>query len=452
MEISADPASPILSVSALVRAARELLESGFPGVAVEGEISNLARPRSGHVYFTLKDSEAQLRCALFKREADRVGFPLVDGLKVLARGRLSIYPARGEFQLYVSALEEAGLGALQRAFEALKRKLAAEGLFDTASKRAIPRYPSRIGVITSPTGAALRDILNVLARRYPLSEVLIYPVQVQGEPAAAMIAAALARACTRNECDVLLLARGGGSLEDLWPFNEEVVARAIRASTIPIVTGIGHETDFTIADFAADLRAPTPSAAAESAVPDSRELLARLAQLRGRAAHGWRRGARDRGRTLAALSRRLTAQHPQKRLEERAQRLDELAARLAGASGRLIAARRDRLGTLRAELAKSSPQTRMHGFRLRLQSLSMALRTAVLRRGERLRARTGTLEAKLRLLGPEQTLARGYAIVFDERGHVLHEAEATRAGSRITARLARGEILALVEKIRSGRT
>ncbi|MGH8272357.1 MAG: exodeoxyribonuclease VII large subunit [Gammaproteobacteria bacterium] len=437
--------SPVFSVSALVGAAKRLLEEGFGTVAVEGEISNLARPRSGHVYFTLKDADAQLRCALFKREAIRVHFPLADGLKVLARGRVSIYPARGEFQLYVSELEEAGLGALQRAFEALKKKLADEGLFDQALKRPLPTYPRRIGVVTSSTGAALRDILNVLARRYPAADVLIYPVQVQGEAAAGMIVKTLAHASARRDCDVLILARGGGSLEDLWSFNEEAVARAVRACTIPVVAGIGHETDFTIADFAADFRAPTPSAAAEAVTPDAGELLARLAQLRGRIAHGWQRGARERRQAIAALARRIEVQHPRRRLQERAQRLDELSGRLADALPRLLATRRARLDTRRAQLARMSPAARIAGLRMQFGqvqgNLANSKRIWLAQRGTNLQSLAG----RLRALGPEQTLARGYAIVSDAEGRVLRDAGAVERGARIRARLARGEIGARVE-------
>ncbi len=445
MNDKSNPESPVFSVSGLVSAARRLLEEGFGVIAVEGEISNLARPRSGHVYFTLKDAEAQLRCALFKREAVRVRFPLADGLKVLARGRLSIYPARGEFQLYVSELEEAGVGALQRAFEALKQKLATEGLFDAALKRPLPRYPRRIGIVTSPTGAALRDVLHVLARRYPAAGVLVYPTEVQGLAAAGAIAAALERASARGDCDVLILARGGGSLEDLWAFNEEIVARAIRACAIPVVSGVGHETDFTIADFAADFRAPTPSAAAETVVPDAGDLLARFAQLGERIAHGWQRGERERRQAVIALARRIDVQHPRRRLQERAQRLDELAGRLAHAPVRLIAARKAGLAALRAELGRLSPRPRVHQASLRLATLGTTLANTVTKQLERRHATLTTLGARLQALGPEQTLARGYAIVFDAEGRVLRDAGNLKREDRIRARLAHGEITARIE-------
>jgi len=441
------PASDdVFSVSALVGAAKRLLEQGFPSVAVEGEISNLARPRSGHIYFTLKDGGAQLRCALFRREAQRVGFPLADGMQVLARGRLSIYPARGDFQLYVADLEEAGLGALQRAFEQLKKKLQAEGLFDAGAKRPLPRYPRRIGVITSSTGAALRDILHVLRRRYPAAGVLIYPSQVQGAAAAPSLVRALETASARAECDVLLLARGGGSIEDLWAFNEESVARAIRSSRIPVVSGVGHETDFTIADFAADVRAPTPSAAAETVVPDAGELLARLSQSRGRLGHAWQRAERERRQTVATLRHRLELRHPQRRLQEGAQRLDELAGRLNAAPRRLVAARRARVETLRAELSRLSPARTLADLHQRFRRLDDNLARAGRSVLERRRAKLEVLGRSLQALGPEQTLARGYAIVFDSGGRVLRDASQVAPGDRVRARLARGRLRARVEE------
>lgn len=440
----------VFSVTRLVGAAKNLLESHFGTVAVEGEISNLARPRSGHVYFTLKDDNAQLRCALFRREAQRLNFVPEDGMQVLARGRLSIYPARGEFQLYVNDLEEAGLGALQRAFEALKKKLAAEGLFAPEYKKALPRYPRRIGVVTSATGAALRDILHVLGRRYPAADVLIYPTQVQGDKAAAQISAALKRADERGDCDVVILARGGGSLEDLWPFNEEVVARAVHAMTIPVVSGVGHETDFTIADFVADVRAPTPSAAAETVVPDRRELLAQLQQLGRRFELGWQRGGRERRQTFETLARRLALQHPSRRLQERAQRLDELGSRLIAAPPRQLTALHARLGALRSELQRHSPQLRLERARAQVERLDERLTRLWRQQDERRRARLTSLGGRLRALGPEQTLARGYAIIFAADGSILRDAHAAHPGDTVRARLAQGRIGARIETIGDG--
>ncbi len=273
MPSPAAPAREVLSISQLNAQARMLLERGLGSVWLEGEISNLARPASGHWYFSLKDESAQVRCAMFRNRSMLVRFPVKDGARVLARGRVSLYEARGEFQVVIDHLEEAGEGALRRRFEELKRKLLAEGLFDAARKKPLPTLPRRIGVITSPTGAALRDILHILQRRFPAVPVLVYPVAVQGEAAPREIVQALQLAAARRDCDVLILARGGGSLEDLMAFNEESVARAIYACDIPIISGVGHETDVTIADFVADERAPTPSGAAERSVPDSAEYL-----------------------------------------------------------------------------------------------------------------------------------------------------------------------------------
>ncbi|HRO28684.1 MAG TPA: exodeoxyribonuclease VII large subunit, partial [Luteimonas sp.] len=273
----------ILTPSQLNTLARSLLEDSFPLVFVEGELGNVSRPASGHLYFTLKDARAQVRCALFKPKSQWLPFQPREGMKVLARGRLTLYEARGDYQLILDSLEEAGEGALRRAFEQLKAKLQAEGLFDDARKRPLPAFVRRLAVITSPSGAAVRDVLSVLSRRFPLIEVEILPVPVQGEAAAAQITAMLQRAGGSGRYDAILLARGGGSLEDLWAFNDEALARAIAASPVPVVSAIGHETDFSLSDFAADLRAPTPSAAAELLVPNRADLGQRLAGLQRRA-------------------------------------------------------------------------------------------------------------------------------------------------------------------------
>lgn len=437
--------TPVFSVASLVDAARRLLEKGFGRVAVEGEISNLARPRSGHVYFTLKDRDAQLRCAFFRREAARTRFRLADGLQVLARGRVSIYAARGSFQLIVSQLEQAGLGALQRAFEALKKKLSEEGLFDSEQRRSLPDYPRRIGVVTSRSAAALGDILNVLGRRFRAADVLIFPTEVQGDKAADGIVAALERASARSDCDVLILARGGGSLEDLWPFNEERVARAIHATTIPVVTGVGHETDFTIADLVADMRAPTPSAAAEASVPDAAELGVRIADLRGRLVQAWQRTARAHRQALAALAHRLALQHPRRRLQERSQRVDELSERLRAAAPRLLGAHQSRLAALRAQLMRRSPGVRLERRRMQLAQLRSRLANACRRDVRERRNALEILRGQLHALGPAQTLARGYAIVFDTDGRVLRDVEALEVGDAVRARLARGAFGARVQ-------
>jgi exodeoxyribonuclease VII large subunit len=395
------PARDVYSVSRLNREAKALLEAGLPLLWVEGEISNFARPASGHWYFTLKDAGAQVRCAMFRGANQRVRVVPRDGMLVLARARVSLYEARGDYQLIAEHLEEAGEGALRRRFEELKARLQAEGLFDAGLKRPLPTLPRRIGVITSPTGAAIRDILHVLRRRFPAIPVLIYPVPVQGAGAAREIAAALARAGSGGEVDVVLLARGGGSLEDLWSFNEEIVARAIRAAPVPVVSGIGHEIDFTIADFAADVRAPTPSAAAELVVPDRSEWLRSLAAASQRLqAAARRRLARARER-LGWLGGRLARVHPRERLAMRAQRLDDLEARLGRAFERHLTSARTRLTT--------------------------AVRT-------------------LNAVSPLATLERGYSIVLTADGQLVRAAGAVKAGDAVEARTARGTIHATVTR------
>lgn len=367
----------VYSVSRLNRDVRTLLESGIGQVWVEGEISNLARPSSGHCYFSLKDGDAQVRCVMFRARNALLRFTAQEGQLVLARARVSLYEPRGDYQLLVELLEDAGQGALQRAFEELKTRLAAEGLFATERKRALPRTPQRIGVITSPSGAAIRDILHILARRFPAAAVLIYPVPVQGAAAAPAIAAALDLANERADCEVLIIARGGGSLEDLWAFNDERVARAIHRCTIPIVTGIGHEIDFTIADFVADLRAPTPSGAAELVVPDAGSWLQRLSQLNARFAAAMRRQLNDERARFNVLVRRLHQGHPGARLAQFNQRLDELETRLQLALQARLAANTARLESAARALQAVSPLATLgRGFAVVTRSLDGALVTA----------------------------------------------------------------------------
>ncbi len=322
------PPREIFTVSRLNREARMLLERGLGSVWLEAEISNLSRPSSGHWYFSLKDEAAQVRCAMFRQRNMLVRFPVRDGAMVLARGRVSVYEARGEFQVVVEHLEEAGEGALRRRFEELKQKLAAEGLFDERHKQALPRLPGRIGVITSPTGAALARHPARARQAFSGRRVLIYPVPVQGESAPREIEQAIRLAASRRDCDVLIVARGGGSLEDLWAFNDEAVARAMFACPIPIVSGVGHETDFTIADLVADLRAPTPSGAAERVVPDREEWLRAFVAAERRVSQSARRRLADLGSLLLVREQRLARAHPGVRLRQHAQRLDELEARL----------------------------------------------------------------------------------------------------------------------------
>jgi len=413
------PQREIFSPSQLVRLARDLLEDTFPLIWVEGEISNLSRPASGHLYFSLKDAQAQIRCAMFRNRAMLLRFKPADGTRVLARARVSLYEARGEFQLIVEHLEEAGEGALLRAFEQLKAKLAAEGLFDAAKKRALPALPRRIGVITSASGAAIRDVLSVLSRRFPLVDVEVIPVPVQGKEAPPAIIAALNAASNAHRHDVLLLTRGGGSLEDLWAFNDEGVARAIRACAIPVVSAVGHEVDFTIADFAADVRAPTPSAAAEILVPD---------------------GAAIR-RTLQREEARLEALM-QRRLQNAAQRLDHAWTRLRTQHPRARLQRgSERLAHLRARLQAQHPLIRLAQRREQLASLRQRLDAALDRRFDRRKQLLVELARTLNAVSPLATLQRGYAILLDrDSRQVLRSVEQARNSGRLVARLADGEI------------
>jgi exodeoxyribonuclease VII large subunit len=418
---------------------------------VEGELSNLARPASGHLYFSLKDAQAQVRCALFRNRSLLLRFKPADGMHVLVRGRVSLYEPRGDFQFIAEHMEEAGHGALQRAFEELKQKLAAEGLFDPARKRPLPQAPRSIGVITSPSGAALRDILSVIRRRYPLARVVLYPVPVQGEGAAEKIAAMLRTASSRAECDVFILSRGGGSLEDLWAFNEEIVARAIHASAIPVVSGVGHEIDFTIADFVADLRAPTPTGAAELATPDGAAWLRvlaehalRLVQAETRLLAAWRE-------RLEWCKERLSQLHPGRVLRDRAQRLDELELRLKRGMRQQIKHEGTRLATAVALLREHSPAQRLRQASDRLinlgQRLQAAARTEVMATRNRLALAARALDA----VSPLATLNRGYAIVSDAAsGAIISHVSTARPGQTVRAELADGNIVAEIKDIKRG--
>jgi exodeoxyribonuclease VII large subunit len=390
----------IYSVSELNREVRILLESGIGQVWVEGELSNFTRPSSGHWYFSLKDREAQIRCAMFRARNSLSRVTPREGQKLLARGRVSLFEPRGDYQLLVEYLEDAGLGALQRAFDELKARLAAEGLFAAERKRSLPLAPRRIGVITSPSGAAIRDILNILARRFPAAIVLIHPVPVQGAAAAPAIVQALELACARNECDVLIVARGGGSLEDLWAFNDERVARAIFHSSIPVVTGIGHEIDFTIADFVADVRAPTPSGAAELVAPDVSSWLHRLGQFHHRLIAGMRRALTLEHTRLETLEHRLQQAHPGARLAQHGQRLDELETRLQLALRSYLSRQSARLDSAARALQSVSPLATLgRGFAVITRSADGALVTAAdqLQVGEDFDAKlaTGSVRAKV---------------------------------------------------------
>lgn len=443
------PGREVFTISRLNREARSLLERGLGSLWLEGEVSNLSRPGSGHWYFTLKDESAQVRCAMFRQRNLLVRFPVKDGSQVLARGRVSLYEARGEFQVVIEHLEEAGEGALRRRFEALKQKLNAEGLFESRHKQPLPALPRRIGVVTSPTGAALRDILHILKRRFPAIPVLVYPVAVQGEAAPRDIEQAIRLADQRRDCDVLIVARGGGSLEDLWAFNDEAVARAIFACRIPVVTGVGHEVDFTIADFVADERAPTPSGAAERVVPDRAEWLRSLAATGQRLALAMRRRLAERGRALQTHEQRLARSHPGVVLRQHAQRLDELEGRLRLAVRARLERSRSRHATTHALLLRASPALRLVALNLRLDAAARRSARAVQSLLAARRQRFELAGRALHAVSPLATLERGYAIVADARGEVLHDASALRPGDHVRARLARGRFTAEVIDVQS---
>ncbi|SFA75776.1 Exodeoxyribonuclease VII large subunit [Azotobacter beijerinckii] len=436
----------ILTVSQLNGRARLLLEDVFAQVWVEGEISNLARPASGHLYFTLKDRQAQVRCALFRQNALRVREALRDGLAVRVRGKVSLYEGRGDFQLILDLLEPAGDGALRLAFEALKERLAAEGLFAAERKRALPAHPQRIGIVSSPTGAVIRDIVSVFRRRAPQVELTLVPTAVQGREAVAQIVHALELA-DRQGFDALILARGGGSLEDLWCFNEEAVARAVAACATPLVSAVGHETDVTIADFVADLRAPTPSAAAELLAPDSSDLERRLDSLQRRLQLRMQHLLAARHLQLDGLRRRL--RHPGERLQQQAQRLDDLELRLKRAMQRHLQDGTERLARLDTRLAARHPERLLGLLRQRLEHLGerlpRAMQGALRERRQRLEAAAQTLQA----VSPLATLGRGYAILLDDQGRAIRAATQTQPGQRLHARLAEGGLELRVEAISS---
>ena len=430
----------ILTPSSLNRLVRDLLGDVFPLVWIEGELSNVARPASGHVYFTLKDSGAQVRCAMFKMKATSLRFRPVDGMQVLVRAKVGLYEPRGEFQLVAETMEPAGEGALQREFEQLKARLDAEGLFARARKRPLPRYARRIGVITSATGAAVRDVLSVLARRWPLVDIEVLPVPVQGREAPAAIVSMLRKASTSRRYDVLLLTRGGGSLEDLWAFNDEQVARAIHASAVPVVSAVGHEIDFSIADFVADLRAPTPSAAAELLVPDAVAIGRHLHQLQQRLLTLQQRRLQGHSQRVDHLLARLQAQRPQARLARDHERLLHLQRRLTSVLREQNQRRHTRLDRLHARLLALHPRTRLPLLSRRLAEQDLRLRRAIAHTLQRQQTALRHAGHALHSVSPLATLERGYAILFDDAGHVVRSAEDVAIDDTLKARLAKGEL------------
>lgn len=434
-----------LTPSQLNALARNLLEDAFPLIWVEGELGNLSRPASGHLYFTLKDDRAQVRCALFKPKSQWLKFAPREGLRVLARGRLTLYEARGDYQLILDTMEEAGEGALRRAFEQLKAKLQAEGLFDQARKRPLPDHVRRLGVLTSPSGAAVRDVLSVLRRRFPLVEVDILPVPVQGDTAAAQIVRMLQAAGRSGRYDALLVTRGGGSLEDLWAFNDEQLARAIAASPVPVVSAVGHEVDVTLADFAADLRAPTPSVAAELLVPDRSDLAAHLRAHARRLHAVHERLMRHAAQRADRAALRLQALRPQARLDALGRRQADALRRLHAAWTQADQRRRAQLRHAAAVLHASRPQRRLSLLRDRLQSLAPRPQSATVRALQRRALQLHGLARSLEAVSPLATVARGYAILQRDDGRIVRSVDDARAGDALAARLRDGVLRLRVE-------
>ncbi len=434
----------ILTVSRLTALLRGVLEENFEQLWVQGEVSNLSYPSSGHCYFTLKDSGAQLRCVMFKSAVKNLKFRLTDGMSLIVRGRISVYDQRGEYQLICEYLEPDGVGALQTAFVQLKEKLAGEGLFAEAHKISLPLFPRKIGVITSPTGAAIHDILNVLKRRFASLEVLLYPVRVQGEGSALEIARAITEMNRLAEVDVVIVGRGGGSLEDLWAFNEEVVARAVYRSKIPIISAVGHETDWTICDFVADLRAPTPSAAAELVIASADELRSQIELLSRRLQRSVENLLAAHYATVQGLRRAL--HDPRTMLGHLAQRMDDLTCRLDMGLSVAVSRRRERFMRLQDALQHNDPKGRIKTLRQRIALLSVRVEGLLNQRLELLRQRFGDNTARLEVLSPLKTLARGYVIAsYSHDGTVVTEAGQLKAGELLLLRFYRGKALCRVE-------
>jgi exodeoxyribonuclease VII large subunit len=440
LQFNLQPERRIFTVSDLTARIRDLLAKNFTDITVQGEISNCRPATSGHIYFTLKDDRAQIHCVFFKQQQRGMKFGPEDGLKVSVRGSISVYEARGEYQIYVESLEPLGRGALQLAFEQLKKRLEAEGLFDAARKKPLPVLPRRIGLITSPAGAAVRDVVRILRRRFPNVHLRLYPVRVQGEEAAVEIVEALAYFNRKGAADVVLLVRGGGSIEDLWPFNEEKVARAIAASTIAVISGVGHETDFTIADFVADVRASTPSAAAELVVQTRREFDKHVADLRDTLDSLIRYRLLELSRRVHELAGRRGFRRPLDLLRQRRQRADELTARLAlGLRARLESSRR-RFTEAHLRIASFDFRVKMAALRLGLEKRSHDLDVRVERQLRIKRESWQRLALQLQERGPLKVLERGYAIATDAAGNVLRDRDQVETGDSVGIRLHRGRL------------
>ncbi|EON89678.1 exodeoxyribonuclease VII large subunit [Plesiomonas shigelloides] len=437
---------PIFTVSRLNQAVRLLLESQLTQIWISGEISNLSMPVSGHWYFTLKDLQAQVRCAMFRTSNRKVTFRPQNGQQVLVRANVTLYEPRGDYQLVVEGMQADGAGDLQQQFEQLKMQLAAEGLFAQSAKKPLPEHPKQVGIITSASGAALQDMLQILQRRDPMLPVVIYPVMVQGNEAPAQIIRALTLANARRECDVLIVGRGGGALEDLLAFNNEAVARAIFASQLPVISAVGHETDVTIADFVADLRAPTPSAAAELVSRDQQALLTRLSQSQHRLQQAAIRQLQRQQQHLERLQHRLLRQHPQARLQRQQMQLDDLQHRLQQATERLLQRQQQRTDSLLHRLHTQTPRQRIDRSQQQLDQLTARLsqqtQHLLRQRGQAL----GLLGARLQAVSPLATLARGYAVVQDEQRQLITSVQQVQAGDSLQIRLSDGVVHSRVER------
>ena len=446
----------VLSISQLNQQSRNLLESALSRVWVEGEISNFVRPSSGHIYLTLKDDQAQIRAAMFRGQNRNLSFTPKNGQLVQVRGKVSLYAPRGDYQLIIEHMEEAGEGALRRQFELLKKQLSQQGLFDPACKKALPAMPHHIGVITSPTGAAIQDILSVLERRFPATQITLIPVAVQGDKAKTEIVRAINKAQRFNQrcedtpsdqapMELIILGRGGGSLEDLWAFNEEIVAQAIYQSTIPIISAVGHEIDFTIADFVADVRAPTPSVAAEMVSPDQQELKQNLSAYEQFFASAMRKQLNQHQQKLEWLQKRL--KHPGQRLRDHQQRLDELDSRLNNATHKLLQLKQTQLQAGRTNLLRVTPKHSIAQLRSQQQNLKHRLVLALQNSNQQAQQRISQLAQRMQSISPLATLARGYSIVSDEQQNIIRSTNQLKTGQLIQTQLHQGHIISEIKNI-----
>lgn len=448
--MTAQTPDKVHSVSEINRDIRLVLERGFQEIWVEGEVSNLRTPGSGHHYFTLKDAGAQLSCVMFRNAAQRSNLTLQNGQKILVRGDITVYESRGQYQIVVQTAQLAGHGELQAQFEALKLKLSAEGLFDSERKKRIPFFPKTIAVVTSPTGAAIQDILKVMSRRAPWIHLIIAPVRVQGEEAGGEIARAIRYLSSQPDplphIDTLIVARGGGSIEDLWAFNEEIVARAIYDCPIPVLSGVGHEIDFTISDFVADRREPTPSAAAEAAVPDGETLLNRLDVMGERLDNLSDSFLRQRKRLIDAYRREMEAREPARKIQNWAQSMDYLEERMENAIDRKMENYRSTLSRYDAIIANWNPERDVKQAREHLDRLNDTLLEATNRTTKAKRERIAHLQHLLLATGPDKTLKRGFSMTLDAKGNPVNSAKKLKKGQKIKTRFADGEVVSTIDK------